>query len=124
MKYYVDTCVWIDFVEGEKYAEDFFFEAIRKKNIIIFSNLVFKEFVKHAKYSEINTLIAILKYNNLLEYLAYSNEQNLEAYQICGKLPHADALHSIISRDNDALLITRDKHFLAFRHICHVKFLQ
>lgn len=123
MKYYVDTCVWIDFVEGEKYAEDFFFKAIDNEDLIVASNLVFKEFVKYLPYSSITSLIAILDSKQLIQFKDYCFAQKEEASSICGDLPLADALHAIIARDNDAVLVTRDKHFLMLTHICRLRLL-
>jgi predicted nucleic acid-binding protein len=123
MKYYVDTCVWIDFVEGEKYSEDFFYKIIHNEDSIIISNLVFKEFVKHKKYSNIQSAITLLKSKQLIEFVTYTYSQNEEASKICKDMPLADALHAIIARDFNATLITRDKHFLMLRHICRLRLL-
>ena len=51
--------------------------------------------------------------SKLLIKVPISKEQIKEALAISKKLkiPKKDALHAVLSRDNKAILVTRDKHF-------------
>jgi predicted nucleic acid-binding protein len=123
MKYYVDTCVWIDFVEGEKYAEDFFISTIYNEDSILITELVFNEFIKHKSYENIHILISALQAKQLIEYIQITNNQEFEASYLSNErqIPFGDALHAIMTRDNGAVLISRDKHFLLLKDICDIK---
>ena len=46
--------------------------------------------------------------NNLKESKQLASQKNI---------PKGDVLHAIISRDNDAIMISRDKHFKLLRFI-------
>lgn len=52
-----------------------------------------------------------------------SESQAKEAAILCKqrKVAFGDALHAILARDNNAIMVTRDKHFLGLADIAEVK---
>jgi len=68
----------------------------------------------HEGFSEedIKKIISIVPKENLIK-IKSSPEQLKEAIQISKKLkvPIKDALHVILAGDNNAIVVTRDKHF-------------
>lgn len=122
MKYYVDTSIWRDYYEDRKDnlkpLGEFAFEFFRKVKInndkILYSDLVIEELNKAYNEKEIKQIFDIIEEDNLLEKVEISKNQVKEALELKRKLqiPFGDALHAIIARDNDAILITRDEHFL------------
>jgi len=123
MRYYIDTCVWIDFIEGHEYAEEIFFKAIHDEDTILVSDLMSKEFLRYKEYSGIHLLITLLESKKLIEHVNTHAFQDQEAITLSDKknVPKPDALHAILARDNNAILITKDKHFKSLIDICRVK---
>jgi predicted nucleic acid-binding protein len=122
MRYYIDTCVWIDFVEDESYAVNVFLKIITDEDIVLMSRIIAKEFFRYKKYENIASLVKILDSKNLIENVSIYSVQENEA-TILSKdrdIPEPDALHAILARDNDAVLVTRDKHFLKLKDICEI----
>jgi predicted nucleic acid-binding protein len=118
MKYYLDTCIWIDFLnERDEYVVDIVFRLITSHQIIV-SKVVLEELERFIP----DTQILNLKNVVLVEIVA---TQKIFAYNLSKKydIPLADAVHAVVARDNDAILITRDKHFLKLKNIGTIKLL-
>ena len=119
-KYYIDTSIWIDIYEDRKgfnneplgeYALKLFAFIRKEKHKLIISDILIRELERYYSMEKINGMIKI--YENLIERIITTQKQRNEA-KIIGEqnnLPPGDALHSIISRDNNLILVTRDKHF-------------
>jgi predicted nucleic acid-binding protein len=124
MRYYIDTCIWIDFVEGRANI-DIFVECIQNENIVIQSYLLQKELGKYIKSEHLTVIFALLSGKGLIENVSVNEEDKVEAFKISSEraVPFADALHAILARNNDAILLTRDKHFLRLKDICRVRLL-
>ena len=115
---YLDTSIWRDYFEDRKdnlrplgeFAFQFLKNCKKLNYEIIVSDAVLfelKDFPKNA----LNSLWA--QYKELLLRVD-SNKNQIEEAGIISKgrnLPFNHALHAIISRDNKAVLISRDKHF-------------
>jgi predicted nucleic acid-binding protein len=123
MRYYIDTCVWIDFVENVDYADNLLFKILQQEAQIFVSELVFSEFVKHQSFSNIKMIFSTLKSKNLIVYIKATKVQEYEAISLSNKrnIPFGDALHAVLARDNDAILLTRDKHFMNLKDICKIE---
>ncbi len=82
-----------------------------KEYKIIITDLLIIELESAYSSEQINGLFLLFK--NLIEKIIIKKEQRDEAYEIAKKriLPLGDVLHAIIARDNNLVLITRDKHF-------------
>jgi predicted nucleic acid-binding protein len=120
MNYYIDSCIWRDFLENRsdglkplgEFAYLFFKKCLKENHKIYFSNLVFDELSKYVGENEVNNLIN--NFSNIIIIVNYSNVQILKAKNLIKKydnLHFADSLHIIIAKENKCAIITRDKHF-------------
>lgn len=124
-KYYLDTSIWRDYFENrqDKFRPlgDWAFELLRqikeRKDIVLYSKLVVNELSSEYSSEEINKMFDIVK-KRLVE-VCITNSQRKEAGNLSRKrnLPFGDCLHAILSRDNNAISITRDKHFVELNDI-------
>ena len=119
-KYYADTSIWIDLYEDRKgfnneklgdYALDLFYFIIDKNHKLIISDMLIKELGINYTTAQINGMMMI--YGNLIEKVKITTKQRDEAKKLSleRNLPYGDALHAIIARDNNLILVTRDNHF-------------
>ncbi|MBU2101012.1 hypothetical protein KKG83_00365 [Candidatus Micrarchaeota archaeon] len=120
-KFYLDTCIWRDYFEDRKdnlkplgeFAFQFLKKCIKENAVIFVSDLVIEELKKDYSLEQIELMFSDFKH--LIVRTVYSREQAKEAFQFQRntkkKFPLSDVLHSIMSRDEKAILVTRDKHF-------------
>ena len=116
-RFYFDTSIWLDIYEKRDYNGEVALKLIKKiieeDSKILYSDIHVIE-LKNLGYSfnDINKIFKIAKPNNILRVHIYE-EQKEEAKRISltRNVPKRDALHSILARDNEAQLITRDNHF-------------
>ena len=119
-KYYVDTSIWIDLLEDRKgynneplgdFALKLFSLIKAKKSTLIISDLLIRELEGYYSLEEINGMM--LPFQKIIEKVVARKEQRVEARKIAEErnLPPGDCLHAILSRDNNFILITRDKDF-------------
>lgn len=115
--FYLDTSIWRDYFEdrtdGIKPLGEFAFQFLKKcaanNCIIIYSSITLfelKDFSERLQETSDAFGLALIE-------AKLSKEQYDEAdiaFRQRG-LPANDVLHAIISRDNKAILVTRDKHF-------------
>lgn len=121
VKYYIDTSVWRDYFEdrsdGLKPLGEFAFQFLKKctekKDILLVSDIVKKELYNHLPKETVKEIF--VSFEDIIVEIKPSKAQASEArsflIQTNKKFPFADILHSILARDNDAILITRDAHF-------------
>lgn len=119
-RYYLDSCIWRDYFENRsdrfRPLGDWAFSLIKliiqENNLIIYSDLIEEELNVGFSEKDIKKIISIVPKENLVR-IESSSEQLKEAIQKAKKLniPVKDALHAILARDNDAIMVTRDKHF-------------
>ena len=127
MKYYVDTCIWRDFHENRsdrfrplgEWAFQFFRMIKKTRSKVLYSSLILKELSIVFDKKTILEILSIVNDENLLEKVKINREQYGEAARLNRdrKLPFVDLLHAILARDNNAILVTRDKHFQQFDDI-------
>jgi len=119
-KYYVDTSIWIDLVEDRKgyndeplgtYALKLFAMIKAKKHKMVVSDLLVRELESKYSMEEINGMM--LPFQKIMEKVFVTREQRDEAKKIAEErnLPPGDVLHAIVARNNNYIMITRDKHF-------------
>lgn len=119
-KYYFDTCIWIDFIEdrvgskGEpfgRYASELIRKIKNDKNILFLSNMNLKELV----YNRQNVLNAFenIERIGLLKKVRIAKRDMLEAraVSLIYSLDIKDAIHAVIAKNNDLILVSRDRHF-------------
>lgn len=110
MRYFIDTCVWIDLLEDRKnfgnHAARFLFRVIKRQDRVLINDFIFSELKKS------NIIQKVLK-GHIIK-VRISRQQYLEAEKlsITRGLPLVDCIITILARDNKAYVITRDKHIL------------
>lgn len=119
-KYYLDTCIWIDYFENRKDRfrpiGEWAFMLIRKivgnKDLVLYSDSVQDELGLFYSDEQIKKVVSIVP-NQLLVHLKASTDQIEESVKLSKKvcIKRMDVLHAILARDNKAVLVTRDKHF-------------
>jgi predicted nucleic acid-binding protein len=119
-KYYLDTSIWMDVYEDRKgynneplgdYGLKLLALIKAKESKIVITDLLISELEVRYTIAEINGMIK--PFELIIEKIISTKKQKLEAKKIAEErnLPYGDTLHSIIARDNNLILITRDKHF-------------
>ena len=125
-KYYADTSIWIDLYEDRKgyndeplgdYAIKLFYFIREKNHKLIITDTLIKELGVYYSTAEINGMMK--PFEDLIEKVFVTKKQSKEADKLVmeRKLPLGDVLHSLLARDNNLILITRDKHFKELRDI-------
>ena len=130
-KYYLDTSIWRDYYENRsdkfrplgEWALKLINDAIENGDYILYSDLIVEELKVKYKEEKIKDIFEIIEKRNLLLKVEISDSQAKEAYILCKqrKVAFGDALHSILARDNNAIMVTRDKHFLELTDIADIK---
>ncbi|MEM3374666.1 MAG: PIN domain-containing protein [Candidatus Woesearchaeota archaeon] len=126
MNYLIDTSIWIDLYENRKgykneplgdYAFELFKKIILEKNKIVITDFIQKELQVNYGLEEIRGML--FPFKEFLEIVYVNDKQKDEAKIIAEQrnIPKGDALHAIVARDNNLILITRDKHFKELKDI-------
>jgi predicted nucleic acid-binding protein len=118
--YYIDACIWIDYFEmrNDKFRPlgEWAFKLIKKAveddMKIVLSDHLFLELRNRYSAETIRKIFEILPEQTILNITTNDRQAN-EAFKLKVKLniPFGDALHAILARDNDAILVSRDKHY-------------
>lgn len=125
-RFYVDTCIWLDFYEDRKgYCNEslgtpvfcFFSLIIKRGDKIIISNVVLKELESYHSQEDIRSML--LPFMKIIEKITLKEEQYIEAKIIARErnVPHGDAAHAILCRDNKLIFVTRDNDFRKLQDI-------
>ncbi len=126
--FYWDANIWLDIYEKRGYANEVATKLLQKiiinSEIIFYSDLVVDE-LKKVGYSayEINQILSIAKPDHLKRIHIYKKQID-EARRVARRqdVPEADALHAILARDNQFILVSRDqKDFPKLRSIWPAK---
>ena len=118
-KYYIDTAIWRDLHENRKDKSknlgELAFESLKKiranKEKIIYSDFVVEELSHAYDKQTINELFKGV--SEVLEKVEVNDGQLKEAADLSKelKIPFGDAIHSLLARDTNAIMVTRDRHF-------------
>ena len=89
-----------------------------KRFKLVVSDLLMKELEIHYSVEKIRGMMAL--FSDVIEKVISTEKERKEAIKIAKEkqLPFGDALHAIIARDNNLVLVTRDRHFRALEEIC------
>ena len=129
-KYYFDTSIWLDFFEDRdepnlpksKWARELVNKIIENDDKVLYSdNNIFElNIIGYSSY-EIDDMFKSLKL--ILIFVESTEKQIGKAKDLSLKrnVPKRDALHALIARDNNAILVTLDKHFQQIRDIIEPK---
>ena len=125
-RYYFDTSIWLNFFEKRnefnlpkgEYTEILIKLIIRKGDKVIISDILKNELLKLGYLrNEIENMFFPLR--RILIYFPSNKKQFKRAKDLSKKrnIPLLDAMHALLARDQKAIMITRDKHFLLLRDI-------
>ncbi len=131
MKYYFDTCIWRDYFENRsdkfrplgEWALRLINKIIEEKGIFLVSECVVDELNKEYDEWRINALFEDVRKQACVVYITATKSQIGEANYLknARKLYFNDALHAVLARDEEAILVTRDNHFMLLLDIAEVK---
>jgi predicted nucleic acid-binding protein len=127
-KYYIDTNIWRDFVESRvdylrplgEFAFQFLKRVIKNKDLVIYSEFILDELNQKYTLQEIEKYcFKLLRDAKLIEEVPFTDRQLNEALKVASerRVSKGDAIHAILARDNDAVVITRDQHFTLLQDI-------
>lgn len=126
VRYYLDTCIWIDYFENRsdrfrplgEWALATINLIIRSNAIIIFTNIVERELLKYYSPREMSQILSILPPQKLVIIRATSI--HFKKARCISKefgLPITDCIHIAMAESNNAIFVTRDKHFDILRNM-------
>jgi predicted nucleic acid-binding protein len=128
--FYFDTSIWRDYYESREdrlrplgeWAFMLIRQIIEEGSIVLYSDLVIKELAIKYSNEEIDNILLPLKGIDLLVKVSVYSNQKKEASKVSNELniPFCDVLHAILARDNNAIMVTRDKHFVELFQIVEV----
>ena len=129
-RFYLDTCIWIDLFENriDKYRPlgEFAKRLVKKifdnNGLILYSDTILQEIMSRVDSNILITLFRPLQQEGLIRRVMASDQQIAMAISLSKfrNIPCGDALHAILARDNDAFLVTRDKHFRRLKDIVKI----
>ena len=119
-EYLIDTSIWVDIYEDRKgynneplgdYAFKLLVKIKAKESAIALTDFLIKELETLYSVAEINGMFK--PFENIIKKIISTEKQREEAKKIAKErgVPAGDALHAIVARDNDIILVTRDRHF-------------
>jgi len=127
-RYYLDTAIWIDCYDNRtdwqnnigEFALRLLTKLLASKSKIIVSDFLMRELENHYSLDQIRGICA--PFQRIFQRVILSYEQKEEAKKISKErdIPLGDAIHAILARDNNAVMVTRDKHFYLLTDICEV----
>lgn len=130
-RFYLDTCIWRDYYENRsdnlkplgEWALQFLKNAVNNDDLIIYSDLTIKELCIKYTIEEVKDILEVIDKRDILIRINVMESQIKEAIMIRKKrnLAFGDVLHAILARDNNAILITRDEHFLELNDLVMIK---
>ncbi|MBS3127576.1 PIN domain-containing protein [Candidatus Woesearchaeota archaeon] len=125
--YYFDTSIWIDIYDKRGYhgeaAKKLMEKIIMGDHLILYSDIIILE-LKKLDFSEqeILALFKIAKPDHMRR--VHTSKEHIEQARKLAKerdVPLGDALHALLTRENDAQLVSRDRDFEKLKDITITK---
>ncbi|HII14779.1 MAG TPA: type II toxin-antitoxin system VapC family toxin [Nanoarchaeota archaeon] len=130
-RYYLDTCIWKDYYENRsdrlrpigEWALAFINKAVEEGSRLLYSDAVIRELNRYYTMDKTDAILSIVRNEDCLEKVSISRGQAQEARELSRKhnVPFGDALHAVLARDNNAIIVTRDRHFDELRDIAEAR---
>ena len=117
MKFYLDSCIWIDYLdfkrENHNKAVELFNKIISRKDLIIVSKVHFREMHATGYFEKFNKIKNKLFEEGVLKGVKYSEQdyQTALRYNEYLNKGFSDCLHLIMAKNNKAKAISSDKHW-------------
>ncbi len=128
-KYYVDTAIWRDLYENRtdlhlhlgELAFTFFKQVRINRDKILYSEWILEELSQSYDHQIITSLFSDL--DDFLELVPITPKHVKEVFILSRavNMSLGDALHAVLARDNNAILVTRDHHFNRLKTIMRIK---
>ena len=119
-RYYLDTSIWLDFIENRDepnmpkgdWAKKLIKKIIEEDSRIILSDANMLE-LNDVGYSQYDIEDILNPLDKIILFIEADAHQIGKARDLSErrKVPKRDALHAILARDNSAILVTLDAHF-------------
>jgi|SRR3989344_9274850 len=126
-RFYFDTSIWLDYYLKRGKNGEAAFKLIQKivedDYILVFSDYVIKELKRYGfTKNEIKNIIRLPKYTKLNK-IHVNKFHILEARKLAfqRKIPFGDAIHAVLGKAEEAILISKDHHFEKLKDIIIVK---
>ena len=129
-RYYIDAFIWRDYFEDRRdkfrplgeWALRMLRAIIEDNDIILYSEIVEDELRKAYSQKEITDIFSLVPPEIFIK-VEISENQRKEAFYLSRKLKmfFKDVLHAVLARDNNALLVSRDKHFYELQEYVEIK---
>ena len=129
-KFYVYTCIWLDLLDDRKsgfnplgeVAFQFLKNCSKHNCIVIVSELVKKELESYASNKEIESLFEPFLEQIVFPELSKKVIGEARLLKIKKSNTHlTDILHALVAKEQDCVMITRDKHFDVLSEIVKVQ---
>jgi predicted nucleic acid-binding protein len=119
-RFYLDSSIWIDIYENRKgyndeplgrYGAKLLILIKSSGCIIAISDFLVEELERYYPVDEITGMLRL--FEGKIEKILLTREEKEEAkiLAIEHDVPEGDAIHAILARDHDLVLVTRDNHF-------------
>lgn len=120
IKYYIDTCIWRDYYENrsDKFRPLgewalFLLNKIKANNEeIIVSDFLIYELSLFLTKEDMRKLFEPYEKNIIMIESSTEHNRLAREYSLKYSLPKPDALHLVLALEQNAVLVTRDFHFL------------
>ena len=91
--------------------------------MIYYSDLVYEELLEDYDSETISSLFQVIKEDGLLSEIRIGRTELFKAKNLQKKfgIHFSDALHAVLTKEKDVILVTRDKHFLRVSRFIRVK---
>ena len=119
-KYYLDTSIWLDFFEDRdepnipkgRWARELIKKIAKENDKILFSDNNLLELI-NVGYLEFEIKELLKSLESVMIFIESTEKELGKAKDLAKKknIPKRDALHALIARDNNAILVTLDNHF-------------
>lgn len=127
-RYYLDTSIWRDYWEDRRdkmrplgeFAFNFLTKCVQEGHLIIISAAVYDELLRRFGKDAVSNMLSMIAEAGILQEVPITYNETREARKLTRSLHVGfyDALHAVVARDNDAIIITRDAHFNDLNFIC------
>lgn len=129
-KYYLDACIWRDYFENRsdrfrplgEWAIELINNIIRTEDIFVFSDHLINELEKYVSSEKISNLLSFIP-SSLIIYVKVNKKHTRAALEIKNKfkIPFGDALHFVLAKEENAIMVSRDQHFWELQKMICVK---
>ncbi len=121
MLYYLDACIWIDYLEDRRdkfrplgeWACRLINQILDSDDYFMLTDILFDELKKHLSDNRLSELAQLVPKKTRV-FIQFNKEdiRNAQNYKKRYRLYGGDALHLALAKRMGAVWITRDKHFM------------